>query len=73
MTDGVSTWSGPYGRLREIIGNARADILERVKGDYAIGYTEALNMVELEITNLESEYGIGEYSDENDKDMDGAL
>ena len=66
MTDGTSTWTGPYGHIREVIGNARSGILERAKGDYALGYIEALDLIENEINYIESENKIGEYSDDID-------
>ncbi len=50
----VSTYSGPYARLREIIGAERAHQYEFDSGAYSKGYIDALNAIETVIAEMEN-------------------
>ena len=50
----VSTYSGPYARLREIIGAERAHQYEFYSGAYSNGYIDALNAIETVIAEMEN-------------------
>ena len=50
----VSTYSGPYARLREVIGAERAHQYDFDSGAYSKGYIDALNAIETVIAEMEN-------------------
>lgn len=50
----VSTYSGPYARLREVIGAERAHQYDFDSGAYSKGYIDALNAIETIIAEMEN-------------------
>ena len=49
----ISTYSGPYARLREVIGSERSYQYEHDAGAYSKGFIAALDAVETVIVELE--------------------
>lgn len=50
----ISTYSGPYARLREVIGAERAHQYDFDFGAYSKGYIDALNAIETVIAEMEN-------------------
>lgn len=50
----ISTYSGPYARLREVIGAERAHQYDFDSGAYSKGYIDALNAIETVIAEMEN-------------------
>ena len=50
----VSTYSGPYARLREVISAERAHQYDFDSGAYSKGYIDALNAIETVIAEIEN-------------------
>lgn len=50
----VSTYTGPYARLREVIGAERAHQYDFDSGAYSKGYIDALNAIETVIAEMEN-------------------
>lgn len=50
----VSTYIGPYARLREVIGAERAHQYDFDSGAYSKGYIDALNAIETAIAEMEN-------------------
>lgn len=51
----ISTYTGPYARLREVIGAERAHQYDFDSGAYSRGYIDALNAIETVIAEIEHE------------------
>lgn len=50
----ISTYSGPYARLREVISAERANQYDFDSGAYSKGYIDALNAIETVIAEMEN-------------------
>ena len=50
----ISTYSGPYARLREVISAERAHQYDFDSGAYSKGYIDALNAIETVIAEIEN-------------------
>lgn len=50
----VSTYEGPYARLREVIGSERSMQYDKPSGAYSQGYIDALNKIEDVVIELEN-------------------
>ena len=50
----ISTYSGPYARLREVISAERAHQYDFDSGAYSKGYIDALNAIETIIAEIEN-------------------
>lgn len=56
----VSSYVGPYARLRDVISTERTRRNIMGKGDYSQGYVDAMNMIEKVIAEIELETTVSE-------------